>query len=164
MQDLGLRVRSALPHEERACIGATLGYALQLEQFGIGLRASGCGSGFDNAVVSADSTATDLELEVAHLWDLDWARGLSVELGLALGASLWSQHFDSSGDAPSRQSVSPFSAIVVGAGFDLGAGVQLGAQVAAETHFLRIQTKEWLEPSSRVGFAVRSTLQVAKHF
>ena len=47
---------------------------------------------------------------------------------------------------------------------DLGAGIQLTAQVAGETHFLRVQTQQWREPESEVGFAVRSTLQLAKYF
>ncbi len=162
--EVGFRVRSALPNEDRACIGGLVGYAMQLEHFGARLRASICHGGFDNARVAAGSTAMDLELQMLRLWDPAWARDLALELGLAGGAALWSQRFDTRGDAPARQTVAPFLGIVAGVGVDLGAGVQLTAQAGAETHFMRVQTQEWREPESEVGFALRSTLQLAKYF
>jgi hypothetical protein len=162
--ELGLRVRSALPNEDRACLGALLGYAVQLEQLGARLRASACRGGFDNTMLEAGSNAVDLELQVARLWDPEWARALALELGLSGGATLWSQRFDTVGDAPARHSITPFLGIVAGVGLDLGSGVQLTAQAGAETHFIRVQTQEWREPESEIGFALRSTLQLAKYF
>ena len=162
--ELGMRVRTALANEDRPCLGALLGYAVQLEHFALRLRASGCRGGFDNAVLEAGSTALDLELQVTRLWDPAWAKVLAFELGLSGGSTLWSQRFDTPGVAPSRRSLTPFLGIVAGVALELGAGVQLGAQAAAETHFLRVQTQDWREPRSEVGFALRSTLQLAKYF
>ena len=62
------------------------------------------------------------------------------------------------------RSVTPFLGVVAGIGVDLGTGLQLTAQAAGETHFLRLQEQEWREPETEIGFTLRGTLQLAKYF
>jgi hypothetical protein len=160
--EAGFRLRTALPSEDRPCLGAFAGYALHFEDFGTRMRLSGCRSGFDNETLSATSTAIDAEGEVFHAWDSTSA--LSLELGLGGGAALWFQNFDTAGEAPTKRSLVPFLAVTAAAGFDLGAGFQLALHAAAETHFIPLQASAWEDPSTDVGFALRTTLQLAKYF
>lgn len=162
--EAGLRLRTALPNEGRPCLGVFAGYALHFEHLGARMRLSGCQSGFENDMLSATSTAIDGEIEVFHAWDSSWSSILSFELGLGGGGALWSQSFDTSGEAPSKHSLVPFLAVTAAAGFDLGAGFQLALHAAAETHFIPLQSTAWEGTSTEVGFALRTTLQLAKYF
>lgn len=159
--ELGAQLRSALPSERGPCFGAFAGYAVELEHFGVRARASGCEGSFDNRVLSASSSVWDLELRVFRGWDLS---RISFGLGLGGGVSLWNQHFATDGRAPSRQSAAPFLGLHTSAGCDLGAGFQLALDVAAETHFLRLQKQAWQEPETTIGFALRPALRFGKYF
>jgi hypothetical protein len=159
--ELGAHARSALPNEARPCFGAFVGYALELEHFGVRARASGCEGGFSNRVLSATTSAWDFELRVFRSWDTPW---LSLSVGLGGGVTLWNQHFNTQGRAPSRQSAAPFLGLNAGVARDLGAGYQLALDVAGETHFLQLQASAWEKPRMTTGFAVRPTLRLGKYF
>jgi hypothetical protein len=159
--ELGAHARSALPNESSACLGGFAGYAIELPHFGLRARASGCAGAFANHVLSAATTAWDVELTVLRAWDMRW---LSLGLGLGGGATFWNQRFSTRGDAPSRSSASPFFAVSAGVGRDLGGGFKLALDVAAETHFLRLQHRDWEAPRTTVGFALRPTLRLGKYF
>jgi len=160
--ELGVLARTALPNEADPCLGASLGYALQLEHFTTRLRAGGCRGGFENAVLTAQSSAIHLELQALRIWDPQAAPALSLELGLAAGGTFFTQRFDTAGQASTRHSLAPLTAIVAGLGLDLGAGYRFALQLGAETHFLRLQRQAWQAPSWQAGFALRGTAMLAK--
>ena len=159
--EIGAQLRSALPSESQACLGAFVGYAVELEHFGVRARAGGCESSFDNRTLSGSASVWDFELRLFRGWDLS---RVSFGLGLGGGISLWNQHFATNGEAPSRQSAAPFLGLHASAGCELGAGFQLALDVAAETHFLRVQAAAWEAPQSTIGFALRPALRVGKYF
>jgi hypothetical protein len=103
-----------------------------------------------------------LDLRVSRTWDF---AALAIELGLGAGLSLFTQAFETLGHAPSRQTLAPFLAIGAGALLDLGwRGMYLRLDVAAETHFLRVQEDAQAAATQSVHFAVRPGLGIGKHF
>jgi hypothetical protein len=159
--EVGAQLRSALPSESRACLGAFVGYAVELEHFGVRARAGGCSGSFENPMLSGSASVWDVDLHAFRGWDLSH---LSFGLGLGGGISLWSQRFATRGVAPSRQSAAPFLGVHASAGCDLGAGFLLALDVAAETHFLRVQAAAWETPEPTIGFALRPALRLGKYF
>lgn len=159
--ELGAWVRSPLPNESRPCIGGSLAYAVDLESVGARLRLGACGGGFDNAAVHARVVALDSELRAYHAWDVS---ALTLQLGLGLGLSLFRQSFDAVGSAPPANDAVPFLSLAIGVTGDLGHGFALGLDLAAETHFLRIQDTDYADSELRPAFALRPLLHLVKRY
>ncbi|HYJ09410.1 MAG TPA: caspase family protein, partial [Polyangiaceae bacterium] len=159
--ELGARVRSALPNADAACFGAFVGYGIDFEDVGGRLRLSGCTSGFDNGYVDATTNAYDLELRVHHAWDF---AGLSLDLGLGGGATLFSQRFSSLGRTPDRNSVAPFLAVGPALSWELGFGLYGTLDLSAETHFLAVQRSSFEDDATKLSFALRSSFGLGKRF
>jgi hypothetical protein len=159
--ELGVRGRSALPNSDTPCLGAMLGYSIDFEALGLGVRTSACTSSLDNGRLSVTTNAYDLELRAYKVWDL---AALSLNLGLGGGAVLFTQQFEARGEAPDRRSLAPFLSVHAGAGYELGAGWHIDLELAAETYFLRLQDRTRSDPESAVGFALRPTLALGKRF
>jgi hypothetical protein len=135
--ELGARVRSRLSNADTACIGGFLGYAIELEHFGARGRLAACTSEFSNQRIDARTNEYDLELRLSHTWDVS---PLALDVGLGGGAALFTHRIETDGSAPPRDSLSPYLMIEAGAAVELGGGVALGASMAGETHFLRIDS------------------------
>jgi hypothetical protein len=136
--ELGPRIRSRLSNADSACVGGFVGYALELEHFGVRARAGACTSEFSNQRVDARTNEYNLELRLSHTWDIS---PLAIDLGLGGGGALFTQRFETAGNAPPRDSLGPYLMIETGAAVELGGGFALGAGVAGETHFLRIDSR-----------------------
>lgn len=157
--ELGLRVRSPLPNTSDACIGGYVGYGLDFADLGVGVRLSGCESGFERATLEAETRAFDVELWLSRAWDVSI---ISFDLGLGGGVALFSQRFRTPGRAPARDTAAPFVALGGGVTLDLSAGYYVRLELAAETYFLRVQDTALDEASVRGSFALRPALGVSK--
>ena len=119
------------------CQGVFAGYAVEARHLTVLPRIAACHSTFQNGDLSADADELGLHLTVAHAWDLPV---VTVELGVAVGASLLHQTFAvEGGTAPDRRSL----AGQVGAGlalvYDLPRGLYLRLDAAAESYVFRQQ-------------------------
>jgi hypothetical protein len=159
--ETGLSVRTPLPNAGNACIGGFVGYGVSFAELGLRMRASGCTSGFENAMLSATTNAFDAEARVVRVWDVPW---LSFDVGLGAGASLFIQHFETRGQAPTRNTLAPFLVVGAGVALDLRRGWYGGLDLAGETHFLRLQSLPQLGAHTQAAFALRTSLMFGKQF
>ena len=134
--DAGMSLRSALPNEEDPCIGGFAGYALDLEQFGVGGRFDACTSSWSQGDLSATTSSAQLVGRVYRTWDFG---RLSLELGVQLGAALFTQRFETIGHAPSRTTLAPLAGPRLSFGIDVGAGFFGAFDLGAETYLLRTE-------------------------
>ncbi len=87
-----------------------------------------------------------------------------MSVGLGGGAALFTQRFETRGLAPDRTTLAPFISVLAALGYDLGGGFHVDLDLAAETHFLRVQERASAAPSAVVGFALRPSLIFGKRF
>jgi len=132
----GYQVRSPLGGAS-FCQGLFAGYAFELRYFSVLPRLAACHAAFQNQDLAASADEVGAHLTVAHAWDLPV---VTIELGVAAGASLLRQTFTVAGGlAPDRNSL----AGQVGASgafvFDLPRGFYLRTDVAAESYIFRQQ-------------------------
>jgi hypothetical protein len=78
--------------------------------------------------------------------------------------SLFTQHFEGAAEAPSRSSLAPFVAVGAGAEVDFSAGLYAGIDVAAQTHFVPLQTRAAAPTETEVALAVGAGLALGKRF
>ena len=123
--ELGYSFKTALRNADGLCHGAFAGYTLHFESFSVGARFAGCHSSFANEVVQASVNEIGGELRALHGWDLPV---VSVELGLAAGAWLLHQTFETRGVAPSRATPAGSLGLLLGLRADLGGGFALLAE------------------------------------
>ena len=157
----GLSVRSPLPNAGTACLGAFVGYSLDLSGFGARARATTCMSESQNAALSARVLANDLEISAYHAWDVSL---FTFEAAIGSGLSLFEQHFETRGIAPARLSLAPFVGIGVAAQLNFPHGLYTGLSLDGQTHFLRLIDPNTDYGRLTVGFALRSSLAFGKHF
>ena len=77
---IGYRVRSSLYDGGSLCQGFFMGYALHLAALSLIPRAGACRGSFANDILAATTDELDLEIRIAHAWDLPW---LTFDLGWA---------------------------------------------------------------------------------
>jgi len=159
--ELGPWVRTRLSNAGTPCTGAFVGYALQLEHFGIRSRLGACTSEFSNERVRARVNEYDFELRLGRAFDVS---ALSFDVGLGGGAALFTQRFEAPGVAPGRDSLSPYVLLDAAAGFELGRGYLTGIGAAGETHFLRFESQSDTRKQPLGEFAARVNAFVRKWF
>lgn len=156
--ETGLRLRSPLPNETHGCLGGFVGYAVDLEHFGLGARFSACTSRWNRGPLQAVTDGYELAGRIHRAWD--WSV-FSIELGIELGAAVFSQRFDTPGRAPSRITFAPMLAPRASFELDFGAGFFGALDASGETYLLRTQAPREaasLDPH----FALRTSLAFGK--
>jgi hypothetical protein len=123
----------------------------------LGTRTGYCESRFESRTVKARVHELDLALRVGHAWDVS---AFSLELGASAGATLFLQHFEAEGRAPTRRSARGYASAFVSLAYDLPRGVYFALDLEAQAYVLRLVD----DHSSRAAFAGRSALLVGKHF
>jgi hypothetical protein len=160
--EVGARARTVIRNAHTPCVGAFLGYAFDRAQFGARARLSACTSGFSNANVRALTRGYDLDARIYHAWDLAM---FSLEVGLGGGVGIFTQEFQSRGRAPSRVSTTPFVAVAAALAWELGwQGLYASLDVAAETHFMPLQTDAVSQAHNTAQPALRGSLGLGQHF
>jgi hypothetical protein len=93
---------------------------------------------------------------VYRAWD--WSL-FSLELGVELGAAVFSQRFETVGDAPSRTTLAPLLGPRLSLGVDLGAGFFGALGAVFDTYLLRTQA-----PRESARLAPHSALRTSLAF
>jgi hypothetical protein len=106
--------------------------------------------------------AYDLEARVYHAWDL--APPFSVALGALGGASLLTQSFETTREAPDRQALAPYFGVSASGAVELWRGFDLRLECAGETHVLRLHDDAHAPDRSEVALAMRASLGIGKRF
>jgi hypothetical protein len=132
--EAGAFLRTALVSGRSPCLGVHGGWAIDLRKLTLRTRAGVCRAGFENERVHADTLEAHGELRLSHAWDLG---AFSVDIGLAAGAGLLHARFDTTGDAPDRNTFAVHTAAGPALTWHLGGGYELLAELAAQTFFFR---------------------------
>jgi hypothetical protein len=137
------------------------GYAFALRTLTVTPRLDLCQGAFENEALQATTREVGGELRVAHAWDLP---GVTLEVGLGVGASWFRQSFTTRGEAAPRDSAAFRGNVGPGASVELGAGFYLLADVAAETYLLSVY--ETTSRTSRIAPVVtaRTHLGLGKNW
>jgi hypothetical protein len=89
----------------------------------------------------------------------------AVELGLGGGLTVFTQEFESRGQAPSRVALAPFVALGAGVLWELSwGGLYVSFDLAAETHLMRLRRDAISASEQTAQFALRASLGVGRHF
>lgn len=158
--EVGARLRSTLPNAETACVGAFVGYGIDFQSFGMRARLGACSSSSENAALDTTVTAYDSDVRVYQAWDM---APLTLELGLGVGGSVFTQSFATRGHAPTRVSFVPFLAIGAAAWLDLGGAYHAGLDLNAETHVMSIDEGNGAT-ETKAAIALRTSVSIGRHF
>jgi len=151
---LGMAVRSRLPNSAEACWGPSIGYRLELTKVSFAGRLGMCTSRFDNSALSGRTNEYSLALTVERAWDFSY---LSVSLAFGIGSALTTQSFETSGTAPTRYSESGFAVAGLGVRRELWRRWYIGVDAWTEAHLFNLQDSALVDPSLRLGLAVRGS-------
>jgi hypothetical protein len=156
--EAGTQLRTALPNESDPCLGAYAAYTLDLPDFGLGTRVSGCTGSWSNGMLQATTNGYDLTGRLYRAWDWSF---LTVQLGLAAGAAVFVQSFDTRGKAAQRVTAAPLVGPNLSLAFDLGAGFFSALDLAGDTYLLSTQAPR---EAATLGphFALRASLAIGK--
>ncbi len=151
------RVRSALADDGGVCAGAAVGVSVAFHSLTVTPRFGYCRGSFASPGISASLDQYDLELSLAHVWDL---RVVSLEIGLTAGGSVLSQHFRTTGVAPARTSGALQLSPTLGVTRELGDRTYLFAALSGATFLFRTEDSTTAQSSVRPSFALRTALGV----
>jgi hypothetical protein len=135
----GYTFRTPLNNSSALCHGAFAGYSIAFARVAITPRLSACRSEFANAALSAYVDEVGGDVRASHAWDLPV---VTVDLGVALGASIFRQVFDTEGVAPTRVTAAPSISASGGLSADLGGGFSAMSEVAAQTYLYRFERSD----------------------
>ena len=125
----GYALRTSLWSGGRACQGPFAAYAIDLPFVTVAPRIGFCRGSFEDAP-GATSQAVDVELRVAHAWDIGH---LALSAGGSLGAA-YVRDDPGDGRASSKQGL-PYAGVLVGATVDLTDGYYCGVELDAMAYF-----------------------------
>lgn len=131
---VGARAHAALGNADHACLGALVGWALELPGVDLGVRAGWCRSGFENVTVESSLDELELELRIGKSFDLPL---VTLSPFIAAGGGAFRQRFRRADGAPARTSAMGEAGAGVAASVDLHGGLYVVAEVAAQTYFFR---------------------------
>lgn len=157
----GYTLRGPLENGTSACHGIFAGYAIALPALTLTPRLDACSSSFENARVQANLYELGGDFRVAHAWDLPI---VTLDIGFSLGTSWLRQTFVTRGVAPSRDTVAFRGSIGPSATFDLGSGLYLNADIAAETYAFSVQDTDTRQAELRPSLTLRTRAALGKHW
>lgn len=112
-----------------------------------------CRSQFENDLVQAQTNEYDTSVAALYAWDL---RYVTLAVGIAAGAVIANQQFETTGYAPDRTSAAPSLAFVTNLTADAPTFVRLDARAATEP--VQVQTAVDAESDLDILLALRATL------
>jgi hypothetical protein len=149
------RVRSSLAGDTGACPGLAVGLAVALRSITITPRLGWCRSGFVTPGVEATLNQFDGEVSATHVWDLSW---FSVELGITVGGSIFSQSFRTQGLAPNRLTAALQLSPTVGLTREIGQRSYLFWLGSGTTYLFRSEDPATTTSSFAPSFALRMAI------
>ncbi|MEY4582293.1 MAG: hypothetical protein RL701_6996, partial [Pseudomonadota bacterium] len=159
--DLWLAVRSPLINASGPCLGAGLGYGVDLQPLSLHMRVSACTSSFSNAELRGSTSGYTAELDAYHAWDFSV---MTLALGLGAGTTLFTQRFVTTRMALDRTSLVPFVSVGLGAEIELSSRLFAALQVSGQTYFMTTQLQHSEPRHAAVSFAVDSALGLGVRF
>jgi hypothetical protein len=153
--DLGPAVQSYAPGQGAWCWGATLGYMLEFERFTLGARLATCRMQSRNDLVRARTDEYDASLAGLYTWDF---QRLSFASGIAAGAAIAHQRFETTGLAPSRTSTSPYMGVVADLTLDLSGPMFVRLDLRATTQLVHREVPQLEDTELDVMLALRGAL------
>jgi Caspase domain len=157
----GYRLRTPLYDGGTPCHGFFAGYALELEELSWIARLGACRGSFDNETLSATTDEIDVEIELAHAWDLPV---VTVDVGVAAGAALLRQAFDTRGQADDRTTGAGHFSAGLGLAAPLFAGLFATADAAGQTYLYRKAEEDGTGSAPGTSFALRVSLGLGAHW
>jgi hypothetical protein len=155
----GYTVRTGLWSGSSPCHGAFAGFELDTPGLSWTARVSACRGGFANDTLRAHADELNAQIEGAHVWDLP---AISVQIGLALGASALYETFTTRGEAPSRTALAATLTTTAGVEVPLAGAVALQVGAHANVHAFKqsdgAPVAAWATPvtfGSRAGVVAR---------
>lgn len=142
------------------CLGGIAGWLWVRSDVTLSPRIAGCRGGFRNATLEATTEAFSLELRVAKVWDLRW---ISVDLGVAGGAELLRERFETRGMAPPRTSGAGHVGAGAGLSLPLAGRLSLNGELGAQTHFFSVERPDGARELV-ARFAARGVLALGAWF
>lgn len=131
---VGYQLRSPLWPDASICHGARLGYAIEHRWLSVIPRAGFCRSGFRNGNLRATADEFDLDVTLAHVFDVPLT---SIGIGIAGGATLLRQVFSTPRIAPTNLTVGGHVDVVLALTWDLPRGVYLQTDVSGQVHLFQ---------------------------
>ena len=151
------RLRSPLLNDAGVCAGAAVGISIALPALTLTPRLGYCRGGSSAPGIAATLDEGDLELALAHVWDLHL---VSLEVSVTAGGSLFSQRFRTDGLAPRRTTAALQLTPSVGATRELGERSYLFVQLSGATFLFRSTDSATSRTSFGPSFALRTALGV----
>jgi hypothetical protein len=136
---LGYQLRTPLWRRADLCHGVRAGYAVEHRWLSVVPRVGWCRSGFDNERIEATADELDVDVTLAHVFDVPV---VSIGLGVVGGLTWLRQAFRTAGTAPPRNTIGGHVDVVLTLQWDLPRGFYLETDLAGQVH---------LFPQSRDG-------------
>ena len=152
---------TALPNRQGLCHGAAVGYALVTSRLTVVPRLSLCQAGYENEFLRAVVHQWSFEVEGSGAWDFS---RLSLQVGGVAGASIHTQSFTTSGQAPMRTSAGMHAGAMLGLALDLGKGFYLFEKSFGLAHFLPILNSQTQKESLQSQGAFRQLIGAGKYW
>lgn len=142
--EFGGAVRSKSRNSSGVCVGAFAGYGIEYPEFSISARLNWCRSGYENVFVASSLDEVSGSVRLGKAFDLPI---VTLAPHVALGAGVFSQRFETTGEAPSRTTAT----VQVEAGADLRVQLHghlyLTLGLAAQTYWFRVDETNSLASS-----------------
>lgn len=145
---VGYQLRTPLWRDARLCHGARAGYAIEHRWLSVTPRLGFCRSGFSNDTLSATADELDLDVIVAHVFDVPI---VSIGVGMGGGVSWLRQSFRTSGNAPPRNTIGGHVDIALGLSWDLPRGFYVETSIAGQVYLFAQETGSEVETTARVS-------------
>jgi hypothetical protein len=132
----GYRMRLPLAAGASACHGVTAGWSFDMSRYSITPRLSACRGAFANQTLRATEDEVAAGARLAHAWDLP---GVTLDLGVELGAAVIRQTFATRGVAPDRLTAAGRVGVGAAASRDIARGWYASVELGGETYLLEQQ-------------------------
>ena len=157
--ELGYSLRTELRNDTGLCHGVFAGYAFVLPVVTLTPRVAYCSSGFENELLSADTSDWDVMLHSELTWDLPV---VSLSLGVDAGVAVLHQSFETQGLAPSRTTVGGAAGVNAGLGIALGYGLGFFLESGADIYVFSVEHTATREQDAVASLAFRQRIGVEK--
>jgi hypothetical protein len=155
--ELGAFGQRHAPGVGASCWGPTFGYSIDLQRLSLGLRLGTCQMEHQNDLLRTHTTEYDASLAGQYVWDFP---RLSFAAGLAAGAAIAHQRFETQGSAPNRTSTAPYLAVITNLTVDLHGPIFLRLEARAATEFTTVQERTSVDAKVDVALALRAALLI----
>jgi hypothetical protein len=158
---VGYQLRTPMWRGANLCHGVRGGYAVDHRWLTVVPRIGWCRAGFDNDRIEATADELDLDLTLAHVFDVPV---VSIGIGLVGGVTWLRQTFRTEGSAPPRNTIGGHVDIVLTLQWDLPRGFYLETDLAGQVHLFPQSTDGRESSTTAAVVTARPFFGVGKRF